>query len=321
MRTERHAGTGLLPGFSGDGGPASQAQLYCALGIAFGPDGAVYVDDHVNNRIRQIDASGTISTVVGSGAAGLDLGSWTGDDGPATRATLQEPAEIVFDAAGNLYISDRDNNRIRKVDRYGIITTIAGNGKTGYEGDGVLGYQTSIEFPLGIVVDAKGNVIFADEGNKRIRMIDHLTGIIATIAGNGVNATTGDGGPAINASIGDPGALIFDAAGNLYLGGTGPPAFRRIGTRWSDLERGRHRVNRRPAGPDLEPRWLGVRPGRQPLGVERDCRGPHRHPWRDNTDRRTTLVEVCPDWPCRSLARPEGLEPPTLWSEARCSIR
>ncbi|MBI3745614.1 MAG: hypothetical protein HY264_03665 [Chloroflexi bacterium] len=223
------AGTGF-PGYSGDGGPATAAQLYCALGLVFGPDHALYVDDHVNNRIRRIDAAGTITTVVGSGPAGLDLGSWSGDGGPATSATLQEPVEIVFDAAGALYISDRDNNRIRKVDTQGVITTIAGNGNTGFEGDGVPGNKTSVEFPLGIAIDPKGNVVFADEGNKRIRTIDHLTGIITTIAGNGVNATTGDGGPATAASVGDPGAIIFDAAGNLYLAGTGAPGYRRIDT-------------------------------------------------------------------------------------------
>jgi sugar lactone lactonase YvrE len=219
------AGTGVS-GYAGDGGPATSAQLFCPRGMAFGPDGAMYVGDHVNNRIRRIDAAGIIATVAGSGPTGVNQGSFSGDGGPATEATLQEPEHVAFDRAGNLYIGDRDNNRIRKVDPQGIITTIAGNGKTGYSGDGVLGSQTSIEGPYGVAVDAKGDVIFVDGANMRVRMID-LHGTITTIAGTGQDASNGDGGPATKAAL-EPQNLAVDASDNIYVTDDKSRSLRRI---------------------------------------------------------------------------------------------
>ncbi|HSS35478.1 MAG TPA: hypothetical protein VLR93_04335 [Patescibacteria group bacterium] len=215
------------PGYSGDGGPATNAGLYCPIMVTLGPDGALYFADHVNNRIRRVDTSGIITTFAGSGPAGLDMGSFSGDGGPATEATLQEPYGVAFDRAGNLYISDRDNLRIRKVDLNGIISTVAGNGKASYSGDGVLGTQTSIEWPLGIVVDADGNVIFVDANNKRVRKIDGH-GLITTIAGTGTNAATGDGGPATEAGLADPENVVVDGSGNIYVTDTVGSRIRRI---------------------------------------------------------------------------------------------
>ena len=196
------AGTGV-PGFAGDGGPATSAQLYCPLGMTFAPDGALLFADHVNNRIRRVDSAEIITTVVGSGADGVNMGAFSGDGGPATEATLAEPYGVAAAHDGTIYVSDRDNKRIRKVDRGGIITTIAGNDVSGYSGDGIPGTQARINFPLGIIVDAAGNVLFADANNKRIRMIDGA-GIITTIAGTGENTATGDGGPASKAALADP---------------------------------------------------------------------------------------------------------------------
>jgi sugar lactone lactonase YvrE len=225
-----YAGTGL-PGFDGDASvPANAARLYCAADVKLGPDGALYIDDHLNNRIRRVDATGTMATYAGSGKAGFNLGSFSGDGGLATSATLQEPWAIAFDGAGNLFIADRDNNRIRKVDRQGIITTIAGNGEAGYGGDGVLGTKTSVNLPLGIAVDSQGNIFFASTADERIRKIDHETGIVTLVAGTGVGQSSGDGGPAIMASVADPEHLLFDADGNLYIEETAPLAFRRIDT-------------------------------------------------------------------------------------------
>ena len=222
------AGTGVA-GYSGDGGPASSAQFYCPYGMTFGPDGALYVADNVNNRIRRIDAAGTVTTAAGSGPTGLGQGSLSGDGGPATRATLQKPTAVVFDRAGDLYISDRFNNRIRKVDTKGTISTIAGNGTTASSKDGVLGTRTGIDTPYGVAADAKGDVIFVDGANMRVRMVDPH-GIITTIAGTGKDASTGDGGPATKAAI-EPQYVAFDAAGNLYVSDDYSRSLRRIDRR------------------------------------------------------------------------------------------
>ena len=217
-----------VPGFTGDGGPATAAQLYCPIGMAFDTDGALVFADHVNNRIRRVDTAGIITTIVGNGGpAGLDMGSFKGDGGPATAATLLEPYGVAVDGLGNLYISDRDNNRIRKVDTHGVISTIAGNDRAIYERDGVLGNTTPIHTPLGITVDPHGDVVFGDADNKRIRRIDSH-GIISTIAGTGVNDATGDGGPATKAALADPENVVYDASGNLYITDTANDRLRRV---------------------------------------------------------------------------------------------
>ena len=283
------AGTGE-PGFSGDGGPAASAHLFCPYGMAFGPDGALYVADHINNRVRRVDSAGTITTIAGSGPAGLDLGSYSGDGGAATSATLQEPTAVAFDAAGNLYISDRDNNRIRKVDTHGIISTIAGNGASGAAKDGVLGSRTSLDTPYGVVADANGDVILVDGGHLRVRKVDRH-GIIRTIAGTGVDASTGDGGPATRAAI-EPQYVALDAAGNSTSPTTSPAAFgvsiatassrRSPATAVQDL----HRTASRPDGQLRGHEQPGVRQRRQPVRdrpdlcvPDRQERRPHDRRW------------------------------------------
>ena len=221
------AGT-TVPGFTGDGGPATAAQLYCPIGLALEADGSLVFADHVNNRIRRVDTAGIITTIVGNGGpAGLDMGSFKGDGGPANEATLQEPYGVAVDGLGNLYVSDRDNNRIRKVDTHGVISTIAGNDRAIYERDGVLGNTTPIHVPLGITVDLHGDVVFGDADNKRIRRIDSH-GIISTIAGTGVNDATGDGGQATKAALADPENVVYDASGNLYITDTVNDRLRRV---------------------------------------------------------------------------------------------
>ena len=203
-------------GSSGDGGPATAARFTCAFGLAFDGAGDLYVADHGNNRVRMIDPSGTITTVAGSGPTGFGQGAYAGDGGPATQARLMQPTWLATDAFGDLYIADRDNDVIRKVNTKGIITTVAGTGKMGYSGDGGPGSKAKIDDPEGLEVDAQGNLIFGDSNNARIRMVDR-EGTITTIAGTGKPGYTGDGGPADQARIEDLSGLTIGPDGTIYF--------------------------------------------------------------------------------------------------------
>jgi sugar lactone lactonase YvrE len=211
----RFAGSGPLD-FAGDGGPALLAAIACPTGLAFGPDGALYVADHANNRVRRIDGSGIITTVAGSGPAGVNQGSFSGDGGLAIDATLQEPCDVAFDGNGNLYIADRDNLRVRMVDSNGVITTVAGDGHRKFAGDGGPAVNASLALPLGVAVDRAGRLLIADSGAFRVRGVD-LKGVIDTAAGVGSWVSSGDGGLATAAEIGSPSTLAFDADGALLV--------------------------------------------------------------------------------------------------------
>ena len=206
------AGNGT-PGFSGDGGPATSAS-FSAGGVAMDAAGNLYIADGGNNRIRRVDASGIITTVAGNG-----LYKFGGDGGPATTASLSNPCGVALDAAGNLYIADSGNKRIRKVSPSGIISTVAGNGTRGFSGDGGPATSASLYYPTGVAVDAAGNLYIADRGNDRIRRVN-AAGIISTLAGNGTYGFSGDGGPATAASLRLPTGVAVDAAGNLYIADT-----------------------------------------------------------------------------------------------------
>lgn len=209
------AGTGLLD-FSGDGGPATLAAIACPVGMALGPDGAIYFADHANNRVRRIDRAGIISTVAGSGPPGVNQGSFSGDGGPAVNATLQEPWDVAFDRDGNLFIADRDNHRVRKVDPNGVITTVAGDGQRRFAGDGGPAVGASLSAPLGVALDSAGELLIADSGNYRVRKVD-LHGMISTYLGTGTKGFSGDGGPATAATIDEPHDFAFDASGALLV--------------------------------------------------------------------------------------------------------
>ena len=187
------AGNGSA-GYSGDGGPATSAQLDGPEGVAVDGSGNLYIADTCNNRIRKVSATGIITTVAGNGSAG-----YSGDGGPATSAQLSLPAGVAVDGSGNLYIADSGNNRIRKVSATGIITTVAGNGSPGYSGDGGPATSAQLNQPAGVAVDASGNLYIADSSNNRIRKVS-ATGIITTVAGNGFDGYSGDGGPATSAA-------------------------------------------------------------------------------------------------------------------------
>jgi sugar lactone lactonase YvrE len=202
------AGNGMF-GFSGDGLPASGASLRSPVGVGVDGAGNLFIADTTNKRIRKVDPSGIITTVAGNGTGGF-----SGDGGPATGASLF-PTGVAVDAAGNLFIADEGNNRIRKVDRTGIITNVAGNGSRGFSGDGGPATSASLAQPFGVAVDGAGTLFIAGEGS-RIRKVDP-TGIISTVAGNGTFGFSGDGGPATGASLGSPTGVAVDGAGNLFI--------------------------------------------------------------------------------------------------------
>ncbi|MBT4500345.1 MAG: choice-of-anchor D domain-containing protein, partial [Gemmatimonadetes bacterium] len=207
-------------GFSGDDVSALVADLASPFGIHVDGSGNIYIADSNNNRIRKVDVStGIIATVAGNGQSG-----YSGDGGAATSASLNNPIKVCLDHLGNIYIADGNNNRIRRVDGgTGIITTMAGNGEEGVSGDGFAGDSgpaTSARlFNLGgVSVDESGNVYFVS--NNRIRKVDVSTGIITTVAGNGGDAFSGDGGPATRARLSDPRDVFVDGSDNIYIADT-----------------------------------------------------------------------------------------------------
>ena len=206
-----YAGTGT-GGFAGDNGPATTAQLQNPQGIALDPAGNLYIADYGNHRIRRVDATThMISTVAGTDASGF-----AGDGGEAKAASISAYS-VAVDNAGDIFIADADNQRIREVNAGGVISTAAGTGSRGFSGDG--GAATAAPFmqPTSIALDAAGDIVIAELGNARVRRIDATTGVISTIAGGDGYAALGDGGLAVNANAGEPCSVRFDAAGNLYF--------------------------------------------------------------------------------------------------------
>ena len=200
------AGNGTM-GFFGDGGIATNANLTSPLNVTVDTVGNLLIADTGNNRIRQVGTNGIITTIAGRNLNDGDF---------ATNATLSSVSGVSFDAAGNLFVADTRNNRIRKVDTNGIITTVAGNGFLGYSGDGVYATNTSLNLPSGVTLDANGNLYIADTVNSRIRKVN-TNGIIATVVGNGSLGSAGNGGAATNAQIGYSYTVMADVVGNLFI--------------------------------------------------------------------------------------------------------
>ncbi len=198
-------------GFSGDGGPATDAKLNFPRDVAVDVTGKLYIADTENFLVRKVSADGIISTVAGNG-----IFKFAGDGGPATSALMNNPTSVALDAAGNLYIADLSNSRIRKVSPGGVISTVAGNEIRGFSGDGGLATSASLNLPRGVAFDTAGNLYIADWLNQRIRKVSP-GGIISTVAGNGERGFSGDGGPAISASLNQPFGIAVDATDNLYI--------------------------------------------------------------------------------------------------------
>ena len=215
------AGTGES-GFSGDGGLATAAMLNNPSAVAVDSSGNLYIADSGNHRIRKVDTSGTITTIAGTGAGGF-----SGDRGLATAASLNFPISVKLDSSGNLYISDYNNHRVRKVDTSGTITTVAGVGDSRYSGDGGPATAARLNEPSATAVDSSGNLYIADYNNHRVRKVD-TSGTITTIAGTGERGFSGDGGLAVAAKLAWPEAVAVDGSGNLYIADTNNNRVRRV---------------------------------------------------------------------------------------------
>ena len=203
------AGTGLQ-GSSGDGGPATSARLLGPQGVAVDKQGNVYIVDGNADRVRKVDAAGTITTFAGTGLRGF-----SGDGGPATSARLNNPYGVAVDGKGNVYIADLQNFRVRKVNPGGTITTFAGGGSS--LGDGGPATSARVRNPHGVAVDGQGNVYIADRVDHRVRKVSPA-GTISTFAGTGAGGFSGDGGPANSARLFAPWGVAVDGKGNVYIG-------------------------------------------------------------------------------------------------------
>ena len=204
------AGNGTAS-WSGDGGQASLASLNNPYSVAVDTAGNLYIAEQGNNDIRKVSSKGIITTIAGTGNATYD-----GDGGAATDASINGPTSVTVDKAGNIYIADFGNNRVRKIDTKGIITTIAGNGNAAYAGDGGLATAASINGPKGIAIDTLGNLYIAEYNTGVIRMVNNK-GIITTVAGNGTMGYAGDGGLATSGELFYPNSVAVDNAGNFYI--------------------------------------------------------------------------------------------------------
>ncbi len=206
---------------SGDGGAATEAGVPSPSGLVFDADNNLYIAQWTDSVIRRVDSEGVITTIAGTGTPGF-----SGDNGLATEAQLDDPAGMAFDAAGNLYFADFENFRVRRIDAEGVITTIAGTGDAEFSGDGSPATSAGISLPFFLAFDPAGNLYVSAYGDRRVRKIDG-GGIITTVAGTG-GSYSGDGGPATEAGISGPTGLAIDSGGNLYIASLQDSRVRRV---------------------------------------------------------------------------------------------
>ena len=212
----------------GNRGAATEAVLRVPTGVFLDSTGNIFVAEFMGHRIRKVDGiSGIITTVAGDGAQGF-----SGDNGLASDAKLSFPSGLFLDDTGNMFIADTNNHRIRKVDSStGFITTVAGNGLQGFSGDDGLATEARLSFPSGLFLDDTGNMFIADTNNHRIRKVDSSTGIITTVAGNGLRGFRGDDGDAANAMLNEPHGLSIDSLGNVFVADTNNHRIRKVDSR------------------------------------------------------------------------------------------
>ena len=220
-RVSTFAGTGTCT-TSGDGGPATSATINGATGLALGPDGSLYIGDGYGARVRKVAPDGTITTVAGNGTNGT-----TGDGGAATSAQIFSPRGIAVDQSGNLYISGRDSNRVRKVTPAGVISTLIGNGTASSTGDGGAASSATVNFVYGVAAGPDGSVYVAEFVGCRVRKIT-TAGTVSTFAGTGTCGSTGDGGAATAAQLNGPHGVVVDRVGNVYIAERSGQRVRRV---------------------------------------------------------------------------------------------
>ncbi len=216
------AGNGI-DGYKGDSGPATQAQLSKPFGLALDKKGNLYIADRGNNRVRKVNPQGIITTVAGDGGF-----FYMGDNGPAYRASIAGPTDVVVDDNGTLYIADRNNNRVRAVDTQGMIRTVAGTGQQDYNGDSEVARDTNLYLPFGVALDQDDKLLIIDRSHYRIRRVDPRRGTVITVAGNGAKMFAGDGGPATGASLSFPHGIVVDKNDNLLISDKGNYRIRRV---------------------------------------------------------------------------------------------
>ena len=212
-----YAGSGSQT-YNGERIAAVAAGIGKAAAAAMDEQGNLFYADAVNNRIRKIDAGGKVVTIAGNGIAG-----YTPDGVQATDAAINQPSAIAIDAEGNIYFAEYLNAVVRKIDKKGVLTTVAGSAVNGYYGNTRPATEAKLQGPSGLAIDKAGNLYISDADNNCVRKVDKATGIITIYAGNakghgtGRGGYTGDGGKAIAAQLNQPGSLAFDGAGNLYI--------------------------------------------------------------------------------------------------------